>query len=128
MLRRCSAKRATKSIRFPRWSATRTRSILRSCSRRRPAGHPKNTVVCRGLPMNKERIAPGSLRNKVILIFFAILIVPFLLIAFYTRDRAIEGITKANTSASQSFLIQARKGFEAYLSRLNDQMNDLVGN
>jgi two-component system, sensor histidine kinase YesM len=78
--------------------------------------------------MNKERIAPGSLRNKVILIFFAILIVPFLLIAYYTRDRAIEGITKANTSASQSFLIQARKGFEAYLSRLNDQMNDLVGN
>ncbi|MFD0693598.1 sensor histidine kinase [Paenibacillus sp. GCM10027628] len=78
--------------------------------------------------MNKERFALGSLRNRLILIFFAILIIPFLLFAYYTRDRAIEGIKKANTSASQSFLIQARKGFEAYLSRLNDQMNDLVGN
>lgn len=78
--------------------------------------------------MSKARIALGSLRNKVILIFFAILIVPFLLFAYYTHVKAIEGISNANTSVSHSFLIQARKGFEVYLSQLNSQMNDLIGN
>lgn len=78
--------------------------------------------------MNRWRLNLGSLRNKVILIFFAILIVPFLLFAYYTHVKAIEGISIANTSASHSFLIQARKNFEIYLSRLNDQMNDLIGN
>ncbi|OKP70302.1 histidine kinase [Paenibacillus sp. P3E] len=78
--------------------------------------------------MSKARIALGSLRNKVILIFFAILIVPFLLFAYYTHVKAIEGISNANTSVSHSFLIQARKSFEVYLTQLNGQMNDLIGN
>jgi two-component system, sensor histidine kinase YesM len=78
--------------------------------------------------MNKGILALGTLRNKVILIFFAILIVPFIIFASYTHVKAVEGITKANTSVSLSFLIQARKSFEVYLTRLNDQMNDLIGN
>ncbi|SEU19123.1 sensor histidine kinase [Paenibacillus sp. NFR01] len=78
--------------------------------------------------MNKAGIALGSLRNKVILIFLCILIVPFLWFAYYTHVKAIEGISNANTSMSLSFLVQARKSFELYLSRLNDQLNDLIGN
>lgn len=78
--------------------------------------------------MSRLHIALSSLRSKVILIFFAMLIVPFLLFAYYTHVKAIEGISNANTSVSHSFLIQARQNFEIYLSRLNDQLNDLIGN
>lgn len=71
---------------------------------------------------------PGSLRDRVILIFFAMMVVPFLLFAYYSHVKAIEGISNANNITSFSYLVQARKNFEGYLARLNDQINDLIGN
>ncbi|MGG6310426.1 sensor histidine kinase [Paenibacillus macerans] len=78
--------------------------------------------------MSKRKLGPGSLRDRVILIFFAMLVVPFLLFAYYSHVKAIEGISNANNITSFSYLMQARKNFETYLTRLNDQVNDLIGN
>jgi two-component system sensor histidine kinase YesM len=64
----------------------------------------------------------------MILIFFMIIIVPFLLFAYYAHIKSIEGISNANMSMTNSYLLQARKNFEIYLNGLNDQVNDLIGN
>lgn len=69
-----------------------------------------------------------SFRNRMILIFFAIIIVPFLLFAYYSHIKSIEGISNANMSMTNSYLLQSRKNFEIYLNNLNDQVNDLIGN
>ncbi|MBM7564940.1 sensor histidine kinase [Paenibacillus sacheonensis] len=73
------------------------------------------------------RLAP-SLRNRMILIFFMIIIVPFLLFAYYAHIKAIEGISNANMTASVNYLQQSKGNFENYLESLNDQINDLIGN
>jgi two-component system sensor histidine kinase YesM len=70
----------------------------------------------------------NSFRNRVILIFFMIIIVPFLLFAYYTHIKSIEGISNANTRISLSYLLQTKKNFELYLTKLNDQINVLIGN
>ncbi len=70
----------------------------------------------------------SSFRNRMILIFFMIIIVPFLLFAYYSHVKAIEGISNANVSMTTNYLLQARKSFEIYLSALNDQVNGLIGN
>lgn len=70
----------------------------------------------------------SSFRNRMFLIFFAIIIVPFLLFAYYAHIKSIEGIMNANTSIQTSYLLQARKNFEIYLNDVNDQVNDLIGN
>lgn len=79
--------------------------------------------------MNKVsfRLA-SSFRNRMILIFFMIIIVPFLLFAYYAHIKSIEGISNTNTKMSMSYLLQARKNFEIYLGNLNDQVNDVIGN
>jgi len=79
--------------------------------------------------MNKASIRlASSFRNKMILIFFAITIVPFILFSYYAYTKTVEGIDNANATFSMSYLQQARDNFEVYLSVLNDQMNDLIGN
>ncbi|MBB6637249.1 cache domain-containing sensor histidine kinase [Cohnella thailandensis] len=80
--------------------------------------------------MNKRvslRLA-SSFRNRMILIFFMIIIVPFLLFAYYAHIKSIEGISNANLSMTNNYLLQARKNFEIYLNALNDQVNELIGN
>lgn len=81
------------------------------------------------MQMNKFsfRLA-SSFRNRMIFIFFMIIIVPFLLFAYYAHIKSIEGISNTNTKMSMSYLLQARKNFEIYLNTLNDQINDLIGN
>ncbi|ASS66126.1 MULTISPECIES: sensor histidine kinase [unclassified Paenibacillus] len=69
----------------------------------------------------------SSFRNRMILIFFAITIVPFILFASYAYTKSVEGIQKANETFSMGYLEQAQKNVEAYLSQLNDQINDLIG-
>jgi two-component system, sensor histidine kinase YesM len=64
----------------------------------------------------------------MILIFFMIIIVPFLFFAYYAHIKSIEGITNVNTNFSMSYLKQAKKNFEIYLNQLNDQVNDVIGN
>ncbi|MBW7455546.1 histidine kinase, partial [Paenibacillus sepulcri] len=79
--------------------------------------------------MNKVSLRfTSSFRNRMILIFFMIIIVPFLLFAYYAHIKSIEGISHANTTMSMSYLQQARKNFEIYLNSVNDQVNDLIGN
>src|SRR4051812_35848975 len=70
----------------------------------------------------------SSFRNRMILIFFMIIIVPFLLFAYYAHIKAIEGISNANMTASINYLQQSRGNFENYLETLNNQVNDLIGN
>lgn len=70
----------------------------------------------------------SSFRNRMILIFFMIIIVPFLIFAYYAHIKSIEGISNANTTISMSYLQQTKKNFEIYLDRMNDQVNDLIGN
>ncbi|WP_219834055.1 sensor histidine kinase [Paenibacillus sp. R14(2021)] len=70
----------------------------------------------------------SSFRNRMILIFFMIIIVPFLLFAYYAHIKAIEGISNANMTASINYLRQSRGNFESYLEALNDQVNGLIGN
>jgi two-component system sensor histidine kinase YesM len=78
--------------------------------------------------MNKHSLRfASSFRNKVILIFFMIIIVPFLLFAYYAHIKSIEGISNANMTISMSYLQQTRKNFEIYLNQLNDQINEIIG-
>jgi two-component system sensor histidine kinase YesM len=79
--------------------------------------------------MNKAflRLA-SSFRNKMILIFFAITIVPFIVFAYYAYMKSIEGIKNANATFSMSYLQQAKTNFETYLGQVNEQINDLIGN
>ncbi|MFF2090558.1 sensor histidine kinase [Paenibacillus sp. NPDC058174] len=69
-----------------------------------------------------------SFRNRMIFIFFLIIIVPFLLFAYYSHIKSIEGISNTNTKMTMGYLLQAKKSFELYLYKLNDQVNDLIGN
>lgn len=64
----------------------------------------------------------------MILIFLVIIIIPFLLFAYYAHVKSIEGISNTNTKMSLSYLLQARKNFEIYLNTLNEQVNDVIGN
>lgn len=57
-----------------------------------------------------------------------IIIVPFLIFAYFAHIKSIEGITNTNTKISLSYLQQAAKNFEIYLNTLNDQVNTLIGN
>ncbi|TFE29411.1 cache domain-containing sensor histidine kinase [Cohnella luojiensis] len=70
----------------------------------------------------------SSFRNKMILIFFAITIVPFIIFAYYSYMKSIEGIKNANATFSMSYLQQAKMNFETYLGQLNDQINNVIGN
>ncbi|MFD0671222.1 sensor histidine kinase [Cohnella sp. GCM10027633] len=79
--------------------------------------------------MNKASLRlVSSFRNKMILIFFAITIVPFILFAYYAYNKSIEGIQNSSSTFSMSYLQQAKANFETYLSQVNDQINDLIGN
>ncbi|BBI31683.1 cache domain-containing sensor histidine kinase [Cohnella abietis] len=70
----------------------------------------------------------SSFRNRMILIFFAITIVPFIIFAYYSYMKSIEGIKNANATFSMSYVQQAKLNFETYLGQLNDQINEVVGN
>jgi two-component system sensor histidine kinase YesM len=50
----------------------------------------------------------SSFRNKMILIFFAITIVPFIVFEYYAYMKSIEGIKNANSTFSMSYLQQAK--------------------
>ncbi|MFC5530553.1 cache domain-containing sensor histidine kinase [Cohnella yongneupensis] len=79
--------------------------------------------------MNKASLRlVSSFRNKMILIFFAITIVPFILFAYYAYNKSIEGISNSSSTFSMSYLQQAKANFETYLGQVNDQINDLIGN
>lgn len=80
--------------------------------------------------MSKARHArfPSSLRNRIIFVFLLIIIVPFLLFAYYSHIKSIEGISDTNMKMTMSYLYQSKKNFEMYLNQLNGQINDLVGN
>ncbi|WP_040952827.1 sensor histidine kinase [Gorillibacterium massiliense] len=69
----------------------------------------------------------SSFRNKMILIFFAITIVPFILFSAYAYTQSAKGIQQANTTFSMSYLEQAKINMESYLGQLNDQINSLIG-
>ncbi|RXZ83270.1 sensor histidine kinase [Paenibacillaceae bacterium] len=62
------------------------------------------------------------------MLFLAVIIVPFLLFAYYSHNKSIEGISSTNTKMTKSYLQQAKKNFDIYLSVLNEQVNDLIGN
>lgn len=69
----------------------------------------------------------SSLRNRMILIFFMIIVVPFLWFAYYAHVKSIEGISNANLSMANNYLLQVRTNFQNYLGALNEQVNDLIG-
>lgn len=69
----------------------------------------------------------SSFRNRMILIFFAITIVPFILYSAYAHTKSVEGIQQANATFSMSYLEQSKINVEAYLAQLNEQMNELIG-
>ncbi|TCM88552.1 HAMP domain-containing protein [Paenibacillus sp. BK033] len=70
----------------------------------------------------------SSFRNRMIFIFLLIIIVPFLLFAYYSHIKSIEGISETNTKMTMSYLLQAKKNFEIYLNNLNEQVNEVIGN
>ncbi|TVY01179.1 cache domain-containing sensor histidine kinase [Cohnella terricola] len=79
--------------------------------------------------MNKGSLnLASSFRNKMILIFFAITIVPFFVFAYYSYMKSVEGIQIANATFSMTYLQQTKENFETYLGQLNDQVNDVIGN
>ncbi|MWV42120.1 HAMP domain-containing protein [Paenibacillus sp. HJL G12] len=69
----------------------------------------------------------SSLRNRIILIFFAITIVPFILFSAYAHTKSVEGIQQANATFTMSYLVQSKINLEAYVDKLNEQMNELIG-
>ncbi|MFC3745909.1 sensor histidine kinase [Paenibacillus sp. GCM10012306] len=69
----------------------------------------------------------SSLRNRIILIFFAMTIVPFILFSGYAYTKSVEGIKQANAAFSMSYLEQAEMNVKTYLNHLNDQINNLIG-
>jgi len=69
-----------------------------------------------------------SLRNRLIFLFFIVIVIPFLIFAYYSHTKSIEAITTTNTKTMKSYLKQAEKNFDIYLTLLNDQVNDLIGN
>ncbi|WP_308635860.1 cache domain-containing sensor histidine kinase [Paenibacillus silvisoli] len=70
----------------------------------------------------------ASLRNKVIAMFFMIIIVPFLLFAYYAHIKSVEGISNANASFSMDYMLQSKKNMDRYLNQLNEQINGIIGN
>ncbi|SDW43508.1 sensor histidine kinase [Paenibacillus sp. CF384] len=70
----------------------------------------------------------ASLRNKVIGIFFIIIIVPFLLFAYYAHIKSVEGISNANASFSMDYMLQSKRNLDRYLNQLNEQINGIIGN
>ncbi|REE85135.1 histidine kinase/DNA gyrase B/HSP90-like ATPase [Paenibacillus taihuensis] len=70
----------------------------------------------------------ASLRNKVIAMFFLIIIVPFLLFAYYAHIKSVEGISNANASFSMDYMLQSKRNLDQYLNQLNDQINGIIGN
>ncbi|MFF2481402.1 sensor histidine kinase [Paenibacillus sp. NPDC058071] len=70
----------------------------------------------------------SSFRNRVIIIFLILILIPFLLFANYASVKAVEGISDTNTKMTMSYLQQARKSFQIYLNSLNEQVNEVIGN
>lgn len=68
-----------------------------------------------------------SIRNRMILIFFAITIVPFILYSFYAHSKSVEGIEQAYATFSMSYLEQSKMNVEGYLSTIDNQINELIG-
>ncbi|WP_438347545.1 sensor histidine kinase [Paenibacillus sp. FA6] len=68
-----------------------------------------------------------SLRNQLVILFLFVIIIPFLLFAYYSYTKSIEAISITNTKTTKSYLKQAEKNFDIYLSLLNDQVNELIG-
>lgn len=68
-----------------------------------------------------------SIRNRIILIFFAITIVPFILYSFYAHAKSVQGIEQAYATFSMSYLEQSKMNVEGYLSTIDNQINELIG-
>jgi sensor histidine kinase YesM len=69
----------------------------------------------------------SSFRNRMILIFLSITIIPFVLFSAYAHTKSIEGIQQANVAFSMSYLEQAKINVETYLAQLNESINNLIG-
>ncbi|OPH55983.1 histidine kinase [Paenibacillus ferrarius] len=69
-----------------------------------------------------------SFRNKMILIFIFMTIIPFVLFAYYAHLKSVEGISHANSAFAMDYTIQSKENFDGYLAHLNNQINDVIGN
>lgn len=69
----------------------------------------------------------SSFRNRMILIFLSITIIPFILFSAFAHTKSVEGIEQANITFSMSYLEQAKINVEAYLAQLNEDINSLIG-
>ncbi|OMF80246.1 cache domain-containing sensor histidine kinase [Paenibacillus glucanolyticus] len=69
----------------------------------------------------------SSFRNRLILIFLSITILPFILFSAFSHTKSVEGIEQANITFSISYLEQAKTNVEAYLAQLNEDINSLIG-
>jgi two-component system sensor histidine kinase YesM len=68
-----------------------------------------------------------SFRKKIIVLFFVLIIVPFVFFAYYSYNKSLEGISKANASFSLDYLLQSRNNFDDYLRKINGSINDIIG-
>ncbi|MEK8130014.1 sensor histidine kinase [Paenibacillus filicis] len=69
-----------------------------------------------------------SFRNKMILIFIFMTIIPFVLFAYYAHLKSVEGISNANAAFAMDYLVQSKNNFDEYLAHLNNQINEVIGN
>jgi two-component system, sensor histidine kinase YesM len=72
-----------------------------------------------------QRLA--SFRNKMILVFIFMTIIPFVLFAYYAHVKSVEGISNANSAFAMDYLIQSKENFDEYLTHLNNQINEVIG-
>ncbi|GGD95988.1 cache domain-containing sensor histidine kinase [Paenibacillus nasutitermitis] len=67
-----------------------------------------------------------SIRMTIIVLFIAVIVVPFLFFSYYSYKKSVEGISTANTSFSIDALFQRTKALEDYLTGLNYRVNDVI--
>ncbi|MCU6795544.1 sensor histidine kinase [Paenibacillus sp. WQ 127069] len=78
--------------------------------------------------MNNSRLIPnGSFRRKIIVLFFCLILAPFLFFSYYSYHQSTKGISDASESFYIAYFMQNRKNFDAYLDGLNNSINDIIG-
>lgn len=67
-----------------------------------------------------------SIRGTIIVLFFMVIVTPFLFFSYYSSQKSIESISEANAAFSMDSLYQKGKIFEDYLVNINFRMNDII--
>ncbi|QJD86464.1 sensor histidine kinase [Cohnella herbarum] len=79
--------------------------------------------------MNRLILDKGhSFRRKIIVLILLVLVAPFLFISIYSYRQSVEGISNANALFWSEYMIQTARNLDEQLEKLNDQINDVIGN